>query len=101
MLAYYRDKFWDCYAKVRMLTVFLFWPLLIILQFERIHRVIFLEEQEKITTLTYIREVLIVILLVIFATIDFNFNRFVYWEVKRRQNEQIEEEKNQIDYLIK
>lgn len=84
-----------------MLTVFLFWPLLIILQFERIHRVIFLEEQENITTWTYTREVLFVILLVIFATIDFNLNKYVYWEVKRRQNEQIEEDKNQIDYLVK
>ena len=94
IIAFCQEQQWHSYAKVRFLSVFIFWPLLAILQVERIHRVIFLEDEENVNTWTYIREVIIIILIVVMTNVDYQLTKLIEWEVKRRQTERLDAEKS-------
>ena len=101
-LAYRQDSDWQMYAKVRQVSVYVFWLVLAMLQFLRIHSIIFLESSsEEVSSWTYIRELMLVVLVFVSALVDNRLCRYVNWEVSRRQSEKIEAEKSQLDELIK
>ena len=45
-------------------------------------------------TWTYIREVIIIILIVVMTNVDYQLTKLIKWEVKRRQTERLDAEKS-------
>ena len=94
ILAYWRDGCWQTYTKVRQMSVYFFWPALAMLQFFRIYTVIFLESSVEISSGTYIRELLLVLLIFVSALVDKHLCKYIFWEGSRREKERNEAEKS-------
>ena len=86
---------------MRYVSAFPFWLLVFVLQLSRMYRVIFEDQDEDITSWTYIREVLIVSLLVIPTILDLHLSKYISWEAERRQGESKQAEKYKLDFLIR
>ena len=72
------------------MSVYFFWPALAMLQFFRIYTVIFFESSEEISSATYIRELLLVLLIFISALVDKHLCKYIYWEASRKEKERNE-----------
>ena len=64
------------------------------LQFFRIYNVIFLESSVEVSSEIYIRELLLILLILVSALVDNHLCKYIFWEASRREKERNEAEKS-------